>query len=160
MKVSLTGKNLYIANKKPQSVISIESVDEVLLLKGEQGSVLIEGEINLRKDIHACLYCKQLKNITFIINKDTACSTSLLVAENELFETILDMIREANPTLELSEQNAKINGYAASIVAKLQEGVTVTIMDTKEETSIRCCPVCGMQCDPNIPYCMECGAAV
>ena len=160
MKVSLTGKNLYIANKKPQSVTSIERVDEVFMLKDEQGYLLTEGEINLKQDIHACLYCKQLKNITFIINKDTAFSTSLLVAEDALFETILGIVKEANPALELSEQNVKINGYAASVVAKLQEGVTITIMDTKEETGIKCCPVCGMQCDPNIPYCMECGAAV
>lgn len=160
MKVSLKGKNLYIANKKPQSVTDIENIDEVFLLKDNQGYLLEQGKINLKKDLHACLYCKQLRNITFIINRDRVFSTSILVAEDELFERVLDIIKEANPALELSEQNAKINGYAASVVAKLQEGVAVTIMETKEEESIQFCPVCGMQCDPNIPYCMECGAPV
>lgn len=160
MRLFLRGKNLYIVNKKPQSVTDIEIIDEVLLFKDKQRCLLEAGEINLRKDLYACLYCRQLKNITFIINRDTAFSTSLLVAEEELFESVVQLIKEACPALELSEQNAKINGYAASLVEKLEEGIAVTIMDTKPENVVKCCPVCGMECDPNIPYCMECGAPV
>jgi len=160
MQLHLNGKNLYIVKKKPQQDDIIEIISNVLKLKDKEGNILKQGQIDLQQDTYACLYCRQLKNITFIVCKEGVFSASLIMAEETQFEAVLKLIGEACPTLEPSEQNAKINGYAASLVEKLQEGVTVTIMDTKEEESIKCCPVCGMQCDPNIPYCMECGASV
>ena len=160
MELLLTGKNLYIANKKPQKVQRIESNGTELYIKNEENEILEAGKIDLGKDLYACLFCRQIKNITFIVQKETAFSTSLILAEEKEFNDALGLIRNACPTLEFSEQNAKINGYAASVVEKLQEGVSVKIMETKEEQSIKSCPVCGMQCDPNIPFCMECGAPV
>lgn len=160
MELRLTKKNLYIVNKKPQQLEEIEILDADLKLKNKDRSLLEQGHINLEKDLYACLYCRKLKNITFIIKKDMAFSSSLIMEEETQFEAVLNLIRETRPDLKLSEQNAKINIYATSLVEKLQEGVSVTIIDTKEDADIKCCPVCGMQCDPNIPYCMECGAAV
>lgn len=160
MELHLTGKNLYIVNKKPQQVDKVENIDTVLNLKNQNNNILELGQIDLEQDIYACLYCKKLKNITFIVHKEVVFSASLIMAEEAQFETVLKLIREARPDLKLSEQNAKINRYATLLVEKLQEGVSVTIIDTKEEADIKCCPVCGVQCDPNIPYCMECGASV
>ena len=160
MELLLTGKNLYIVNKKPQNVLRIENSGTNLYIKNSENTILNEGKIDLSEDVYTCLYCKQIKNIIFIIKKDTVFSASLILAEESAFNSALILIKTACPALELSEQNAKINGYAASVVEKLQEGVSVKIMETKEEKSIKCCPVCGMQCDPNIPYCMECGASV
>lgn len=159
MELLLTGRNLYIADKKAVKTdkFKIEGMT-VEILSGEE--ILSKGKIDLGKDAYACLFCKQLKNITFIIQKAEVYSTSLIMADESEFEKILEQIKMAYPALELSEQNAKINGYAASVVEKLQEGIMVTIMDTKQEARIKYCPVCGMQCDPNIPYCMECGASV
>lgn len=160
MEVVLSGKNLFIIDKKPQIAGRIYNQEAILLFKNDEGEVLEHGKLDLQRDLYACLYCKQLKNITFIVKKDSAFAVSLIVADEIQFESVLRLIREACPELELSEQNAKINGYVNSLVEKLKEGVAVTIMDTKEESAIKYCSVCGMQCDPNIPYCMECGASV
>lgn len=159
MNLNLKGKNLYIFNKKPQRAEVLKSEGTSFKILGEQGNVLDGGEIDLKNDLHACLYCKLLKNIVFIVKKEKAYHTSLLLADEIQFESVLEMIRAAEPEVQFSEQNAKINGYAASVVDKLQEGVKITIIETKEE-KVKCCPVCGMECDPNIPYCMECGAPV
>ncbi len=160
MQLNLVGRNLYIVNKKPQLVAKIESIGTVINIMDVEENIVEHGQIDLQQDLYACLYCKQLKNITFIINSERVYSASIIVGEEFQFDDVLQLIREAYPELELSEQNAKINGYAASLVEKFQEGIAVTIVDMKEENEVKCCPVCGMQCDPNIPYCMECGASV
>ncbi len=159
MNLRLDGRNLYIVNKKPQTVVDIEVHGEILFLKNDKGVLLENSEINLKKDIYACLFCRQLKNITLIVKGKNVFSGALILADDVQFEAVLDMIKKEVPELELHEQNAKINGYAASVVEKLLEGTNVAIMETKEVT-VKCCSVCGMECDPNIPYCMECGAAV
>lgn len=155
----LNGRNLYIVNKKPQMVEKIETKDTVLILRNGMDGILENGMLEFKRNVYACLFCKQLKNITFIINEGKVFSGSLIMAEEAQFETVLQMIKEAYPQIQMSEQNTKINGYAASVVEKLQEGVAVALVENKEE-QIKCCPVCGMECDPNIPYCMECGASV
>lgn len=160
MSVYLQGKNLYIVNKKPQLVAKVEFEASVLRMLDEKANLLESGKIDLGQSVYAGLYCKQLRNITFIINGESPYSVSLIIAEDSKFDEVLQLIKTACPSLELIEQNAKINGYAASVVEKLQEGVTVKILETKEEEKVKCCPMCGMQCDPNIPYCMECGASV
>lgn len=160
MQLKLMGRNLYIVNKKSQLVAKIEFMGTVINIVDVEGKVVEQGQIDLQQDLYACLYCKQLRNIIFIISGETPCSVSLIMGEDSQFDDVLQRIRKAHPALEISEQNAKINGYAASLVEKLQEGIAVTIIDTKEENVVKCCPVCGMQCDPNIPYCMECGASV
>lgn len=157
--MNLTGRNLYIADKKAQNVFEIEFRGTILEIKDETGILLNAGEIDLNKDLYACLYCVQLRTIVFVINKGTAYTTSLILDNKVEFEEIVEYLKQECST-EPSEQNAKINGYAKSVVDKLNEGVTIKILDTKEEEKIKCCPVCGMQCDPNIPYCMECGASV
>jgi len=157
MILSQKGKNLYIVDKTPQMVRQIEVNKDAAVLSGPDG-ILNKGIIDLQKELHACLFCRQLNNITFITKSADIYSSSLILSEEKDFEEILKQLKTV-ALVELSEQNAKINGYAASVVEKLKEGITVTIMETKEE-KIKCCPVCGMQCDPNIPFCMECGTPV
>lgn len=151
--MKLLGKNLYIANKKAQQVQEIE-------IKGETLEIVSMEAIDLSKETYACLYYGQLKTIVFIVQRESAFMASLVLEDKNQFEELLKQLKSACPSLELSEQNAKINGYAMSVVAKLNEGVAVKILETKEEEKVKCCPECGMQCDPNIPYCMECGASV
>ena len=160
MQLRLVGRNFYIVNKKPQSVAKIESTGTTIKIMNVEGNIVEQGQIDLQHHLYACLFCKQLRNITFIIKGKRIYSTSLIMGEGSQFNDVLQLIEKAYPELEISEQNVKINGYAASLVEKLQEGIAVTIMDTKEENVVKCCSVCGMQCDPNLPYCMECGASV
>ncbi len=159
MNLQLNGRNLYIVNKKPQMAFEVEINGAELLLRDKENKILEDGKINLKEDIYACLFCRQLRNITFVVNSKKIFSGALILFDEMQFETVLVLLQKEYPDLSVSEQNAKINGYAASVVEKLQEGTKVTIMETKEE-SVKCCPVCGMECDPNIPYCMECGAPV
>ena len=160
MEMLLNGKNLYIVDKKPQQAERVEIQGTVLTIKDKEGKVLEHGQLDLKQDLYACLYCRQLKYISYVVNGDRIFAASLIMEEEGQFKTILKSIAEVCPELELSDQNAKINAYANFLVEKLQEGAIVTIMDTKEEQDIKCCPVCGMQCDLNIPYCLECGASV
>lgn len=164
MELLLSGKNLYIVEKKPQFIYKVERNGLYILLKNEKNEILQRGDIDLEKEVHVGLYCRRLKNITLIVKRkkdsvEEIFSGAMIFAEEEQFDKALEMIKAIAPTLQMSEQNAKINGYAVSVLEKLKEGITVTIMETKEE-KVKCCPLCGMECDPNIPYCMECGASV
>ena len=147
----LTGRNLWIVDKKPHTVSDISY----------QGGVLFIGKEQIQeKEIYAALFCAELRNITWIIQGESIHQMTLVLDNVEVYEQVMSFVRDVCPGLEFSEQGRKINGYAASLVEKLKEGVTVTIIDTKDNVKEIFCPECGMQCDPNIPYCLECGASV
>ena len=150
MELLLSGRNLWIVDKKPQALINIDC---------SGGELRIGAECFKVNDVYAALFCKELRNITFVIQNDKVHQMSLVLETAELFEKVFQYLKDNCPNLEFSEQGKKINGYASSLVEKLEEGITVTIIETKDVKEIFC-PECGMQCDPNIPYCLECGAAV
>lgn len=150
MEISLSGRNLWIVDKKPQALSIIGYIEDTFMIGKEQ----IKGT-----EIYAALYCEELRNITWIVQNDKIHQMTLVLENAELFNTVFEFFKKNCPELEFSEQGKKINGYAASLVEKLKEGITVTIIETKDVKEIYC-PECGMQCDPNIPYCLECGAAV
>lgn len=147
-----SGRNLYIKNKKPQNFEKIEIKNGMIFID-ERGVLSSE-------EIYACLHYDKLKNVTIIVRGAEIYSATFLFEEEKNFRAFLALINKQLPKIKVSEQNKKINGYASALVAKLQEGIETAIFDNKDEEDIACCPVCGMQCDPNIPYCMECGAAV
>jgi hypothetical protein len=151
MNLVLSGRNLWIVDKKPQTITDI---------KYEDGVIQLGGVSFAAKDIYAALYCTELRNITFIIQKNEIHQMTLVLDTKEMYERVMSLVKEAFPMLELSEQGKKINGYASSLVEKLKEGIQVTIIDTKDKVKEIYCPECGMQCDPNIPYCLECGASI
>lgn len=146
------GKNLYIENKKAERFYDVVMENGIIYVDGKEKIV--------SRDIYACLSCKRLKNVTWIMKGTESYTVSFIFEKKDDYEKFLEMIQKEFPMLRLSRQNQKITGYAAAITAKLREGIETEIIDTEEETKILCCPVCGMQCDPNIPYCMECGASV
>ena len=144
--------SLCIIDKKPHNF------EEILLLENE---IQIEGITTIKvKDIYACLYFEGLKNITFIVNSETPHCATLLLKETDEYQKKLKSLQEKYKNILFSQQDKKINGYAGAIVDKLREGIETGIVDAIVELDIKCCPVCGMECDPNIPYCMECGAEV
>ena len=148
--MEISGKNLWIVDKKPQALSDIWYSDDKFHIGKESFSL---------KEVYAALFCEELRNITFIIQNEKIHQMTLVLETVELFEKVFQYIKDNCPSLEFSEQGKKINGYASSLVEKLEEGITVTIIETKDVKEIFC-PECGMQCDPNIPYCLECGAAV
>lgn len=146
------GKNIFIKNIKTQFFRKIAF---------ENGKIYVDGvEEILYEQIYACLHNDKLRNISFIVKSDEFYS-SVFVFENEkYFKECLEVIFREMPEMKISAQNKKINGYTAALLAKLEKGIEVEIIDTKEEGNIVECPVCGMQCDPKIPYCMECGVEI
>lgn len=144
--------DLYIVDKDAKELNDVSYKKECLVLSKEFKIMLHE--------IYACMYCQELGNITFIIRGEDAYKISMIIRERNKFLEILNNIKRNYNEIELLEQNKKINGYASALVEKLSDGIETTIMETKEHEEIKCCPVCGMQCDPNIPYCMECGSEV
>ena len=144
--------NLCIIDKKPQNFTELTFKDEKILI-GEDVEIVVE-------EIYACLYFEGLKNITFIVNGDKPYCATLLLKEIIEYQKILKSLQGKYKNVLYSQQDKKINGYAGAIVDKLREGIETGIVDAAVEVNIKCCPVCGMECDPNIPYCMECGAEV
>lgn len=150
--MKLSGRNLWIVDKKPQALSDIEYTEGVLCIGQEQ--------IQANREVYAALYCTELRNITFIVQNEKIHQMTMVLDTNENFEAVFQFIKNACPKLEFSEQGKRINGYASSLVEKLEEGITVTIIETKDNEKLIFCSECGMQCDPNIPYCLECGASV
>ena len=152
MEIFLTGKNLYIVNKVPAALTEMTLKPEAIVLEGKH-------EIKV-DEIYSCLYCAELKNFIFIIKDNNPHTVTMIAGETNEFTKVLNSLQNAYKNVPFSEQDKKINGYAAAITAKLQEGIETGIVDKPAQQEIKCCPMCGMECDPNIPYCMECGAEV
>jgi len=152
MELICTGRNFCVENRKAKQFEKIDVTKEMVVIEGA-------SRIHIR-EVYACLQNEELRNITFIVQNEHPVNITLITEDVITFRKILNSLREECSIMEISQQNKKINGYAAAILEKLKEGIKTGIVDTKEQNNIKCCPVCGMECDPNIPYCMECGAEV
>lgn len=159
MEVFCKGKNLYIIGKSAAAFQEVSVENGAICLKDEAGNIVQNGNISAEQ-VYACLYCKSLRNITLIVRAEDIYKASLVLDNEERFGKVLDLLKGACGSAQIAEQNKKINGYAAAVVEKLQEGVELGIIETREEGEIPCCPVCGVHCDPGIPFCMECGASL
>jgi len=145
--------SLYIVNKIPKKFDAIKADEKAILI--EEAGVKISVD-----KIHVCLYCETLKNITIIVCADEIYKASLVLDTKEQFENTLKLLKATYKSVDFSEQNKKINGYATALVEKLTVGIELTIVDSSDTVKVPICPECGMQCDPSIPYCMECGASI
>lgn len=143
--------NLCIINKKAETFNEVAIDAETVSVSDKKISV---------KEIYSCLHCEELRNITLVVQDENIFKVSLIFENVADFKDVLELLKRNCTSAIISAQNIKINGYATALVEKLQEGIAVTIIDTKEDKSIMYCPDCGVQCDPNIPYCMECGASL
>lgn len=145
--------SLYIVNKIPKKFDNVAVNENAIVIEAAEAMIPMDK-------IHVCLYCETLKNITIIVCGDEIYKASLVMDTKEQFETTLKLLMDTYKTVEFSEQNKKINGYATALVEKLRDGIELIIVDSTDTVKVPICPECGMQCDPSIPYCMECGASV
>ena len=145
--------SLYIVNKVPKKFGKVEVTEKAILIKDADAEIPVDK-------IHVCLYCEALKNITIIVCADEIYKASLVMDSKEEFDKTLKLLKDTYTSIEFSEQNKKINGYASALVEKMRDGIELTIVDSTDAVKVPVCPVCGMQCDPSIPYCMECGASI
>ena len=145
--------SLYIVNKIPKKFNEIEVNENVVLIEEAQAQIPVDK-------IHVCLYSETLKNITLIVCEEEIYKASLVMDSKESFEETLATLKTTCESVDFSEQNKKINGYATALVDKMRAGIELTIVDSTDTVKVPICPDCGMQCDPSIPYCMECGASI
>ena len=151
MEMVLNGKNLYVVDKVPGKLEKLEVLADKVLLQGVCSVV--------RNEVYSCLYSEELKNIIFIVRGEKP-HTVTMILNAETFEKVLKYLKTNCAELSFSEQDKKINGYATALVDKLKAGIELTIVDSTDTVKVPICPECGMQCDPSIPYCMECGASI
>lgn len=151
MEVICKGRGLCIVEKKAEEFQKISVTETHIKVNGFQ----IEKE-----NIHAILYSEGLRNITVIVKGSSVYKLVLIFEASKEYEAILAMMKIFFYDKEFSAQNNKINSYTNALVEKLREGITLVIMEMKQQDEVIYCPECGMQCDPNIPYCMECGASI
>ena len=145
--------SLYIVNKVPKKFDTVEVNGNVLAVKEAGAQIPVDK-------IHVCLYCDMLKNITIIVCDKDIYKASLVMDTEEKYTETLTYLKVNCKGVDFSEQNKKINGYATALVDKMKDGIELTIVDSSDTVKVPICPECGMQCDPSIPYCMECGASV
>ena len=145
--------SLYIVNKIPKKFDAIKADEKAILIEEAGAKIPVDK-------IHVCLYCETIKNITIIVCADEIYKASLVLDTKEQFENTLKLLKSTYKSVDFSEQNKKINGYATALVEKLTAGIELTIVDSSDTVKVPICPECGMQCDPSIPYCMECGASI
>jgi hypothetical protein len=166
MELKCNGRNLYIVEKGAEPFDGISAEDGFICVKRKAANVenssdeaRICGKVRISQ-VYACMYCESLKNITLIIRGEEIYKVSFVMNDEKVFGDLLGFMKQACVSAHMSEQNKKINGYAAGIIEKLKEGIEIAIIESRDKEDIPCCPVCGVQCDPAIPYCMECGAAL
>ncbi|MDD5823115.1 MAG: hypothetical protein PUD55_01625 [Firmicutes bacterium] len=152
---------VYIRDKKPQIVSEAMISPRAIILKGPK-SVLDHGVINVADGIYACMYSDDIRYISIVTaGSDSRVLTLYCDAQSD-YESLLDTIRSSCSSLTISSQNNKLNSYANSVAEKLRIGVELRIVDAKDDDDSVICPGCGVANDwnPNMPYCMECGAAL
>lgn len=139
----------YIKNKKPVILETYSYTEDDFVLNGYEHIYY--------SDVYTCMYCEEVKNITMILT-DCTKITFLFDSKNEFMNMI--QLLQRQDKFSIVSQNKKINSYATAIIEKKKEGIDMEIISQTEKKNVKYCPVCGMECDPNIPYCMECGAEV
>ena len=159
MELVCNGRNLYIVGKTAEIFDAVAVEDGIMSVKNKEEHRVPNSTISLNQ-VYACMYCPGLRNITLIIRAEDIYKVSFVMNNDAEFKKALKWFREVCASATVSEQNKKINGYAAGLIEKLKEGIELSIIDSKDESEVPVCPVCGMQCDPGIPYCMECGASL
>lgn len=159
MELVCNGRNLYIVDKTAETFNAVSVEDGTMIVKNGEVNIASNGTIPVVQ-IYACMYCPGLRNITLIIRAEDIYKVSFVMNNDTEFEKTLKWFKVVCASATISEQNKKINGYAAGLIEKLKEGIELTIIDSKDESEVPVCPVCGVQCDPGIPYCMECGASL
>ena len=159
MQLHLDGKNICILNKKPEYFKEVFLIRDRFIFKSADGSILSVGAV-AGNHILACLHCEQLRNITILSDDGEYKKITFILDNKDNFEQLLDLFEAVCDEEMISAQNKKINGYSTALVEKLKDGIKLTIVETREQGDITLCPACGMQCEPGIPYCMECGANI
>ena len=124
----------------------------------ENGKPVDFGVLQLQESLYAAVYCDEVRNITFITDRDGIHDVvTLLWHTDEGYRAGFDSLKAAAGKT-FYRQNKKLNRYAESIAEKLDIGVRIRVTDAVDESAMTVCPECGTLNPKGTPFCLDCGA--
>lgn len=150
--------NYLIINRHPQRFSAMRIAGRAAVFIDAEGKVLDYGVLALDDSVYAALYCDEVRNITFIIDKQGHQDVvTILWLTGDDYTSGLQSLRDA-ARVRFSPQEKKINRYAEAVAEKLRLGVKLRITDAVNAADMIKCPECGMLCPAGSQYCLDCGA--
>lgn len=109
----MTKSNFLLINRKPQVLEEVIPGEKGLIFLGKDRHILDHGVLVMDSGVRACLYCDDVRNLTFLVDRPGAYGIETLIfAAKEKYEKVRDTIKKDYPKLEMSPQNKKLNRYA------------------------------------------------
>lgn len=150
--------NYLIINRHAQKFASMRLAGRAAVFTDADGRVLDYGVLALTDNVYAALYCDEVRNITFVIDKGSHQDVvTLLWLTEEDYMSALESFKGILK-MHFSPQNKKLNRYAEAVAEKLSLGVKLRITDAVRANDMVECPECGMLNPAGSEYCMDCGA--
>lgn len=152
--------NYLIIDRRPQRFADMRIAGKAAVFINKDGKVLDFGVITLDSSVYAALFCDDVRNVTFVIDKGSRRQvvTLLWLTEEDYLrglEALKDVLH-----VRFSPQNMKLNRYAESIAEKLDEGVKLRVTDAVNTGDMVQCLECGMLNPRGSQYCLDCGAEI
>lgn len=152
--------NYYILNRHPQKFAEMRIAGKAAVFTDASGKVLDYGVLALGSSVYAALYCDEVQNITFVIDRGGQQDVvTLLWLKEDDYKASLEKLRSIL-SLHFSPQNKKLNRYAEAVAEKLSLGVKLRITDAVSAADMVECPECGMLNPAGSQYCLDCGAEI
>ena len=154
----MIASNYLIINKKPQKFAAMRIAGRAAVFTDACGKPVDFGVLALDDSIYTMLVCNEFRLAMLVIDRHGERRVEgIFWLTDEDYETCVKGLAEA-AGLRPSVQDSKINSYAWSIAAKLDQGVRIRVTDAVNDSDMTVCPDCGMLNPKGAEYCLECGA--
>ena len=149
--------NYYIVNRYAQRFSRMKLTPKAAIFLNEEGRPVDFGVLALADSIYAVVYCDEVRNITFITDRNGIHDVvTILWQTDEAYHAGFETLRKACGKT-FYRQNKKLNRYAESIAEKLDIGVRIRVTDEVDESEMIVCPECGILNPKGSPFCYDCG---
>lgn len=150
--------NYLIINKKPQKFAGMRIAGRAAVFTDADGKPVDFGVLALDDSIYTMLVCNEFRLAMLVIDRHGERRVEgIFWLTDEDYEACVARLAKA-AGLRPSVQDTKINSYAWSIAAKLDQGVKIRVTDAVDDSDMTVCPECGMLNPKGTEYCLECGA--